>query len=120
MLGNLGKCSVMPMYGGRETSSRISYGYMVLKVSEEDLGLVMHNSSKPSRQCAEAPKKANSTLGMTNSNQRQGYSTEARPQLGSVVEYCIQAWNPYLKQDISWRKHNKELQKRFEATRTSL
>ena len=38
----------------------------VLKVSEEerDLGVIMHRSAKPLRQCAEASKKANSTLGM--------------------------------------------------------
>ena len=38
----------------------------MLKVSEEerDLGVIMHRSAKPSRQCAEASKKAKSTLGM--------------------------------------------------------
>ena len=31
---------------------------------ERDLGVITHRSAKPSRQCAEASKKANSTLGM--------------------------------------------------------
>src|SRR6218665_2369336 len=41
-------------------------GGKVLKMSEEerDLGVIMHRSAKPSRQCAEASKKANSTVGM--------------------------------------------------------
>src|SRR5688572_17043146 len=36
----------------------------VLKVSEEerDLGVIMHKSAKPSRQCCSALKKSNSTL----------------------------------------------------------
>ena len=31
---------------------------------EKGLGVIMHRSAKPSRQCAKASKKANSTLGM--------------------------------------------------------
>ena len=31
---------------------------------ERDLGVIMHRSAKPSRQCVEASKKANSTLGI--------------------------------------------------------
>ena len=52
----------------KDTREELSYemGGKVLKVSEEerDLGVIMHKSAKPSRQCAEASKKANSTLGM--------------------------------------------------------
>src|SRR6218665_850682 len=105
MLFNLEKCSVMHM--GKETQE-LSYemGSKVLKVNEEegDLGVIRHRSAKPSRQCAEASTKANSTLGMI----RQTivtrdkdtipnlYKTLVRPQL----EYCIQVWSPYLKQDM--------------------
>ena len=41
-------------------------GGKVLKVSEEERNLVviMHRSANPSRQCAEASKRANSTLGI--------------------------------------------------------
>jgi len=40
--------------------------FKILKVSEDerDLEVIMHKSAKPSRQCAEVSKKANSTLGM--------------------------------------------------------
>ena len=77
-----------------------------MKVSEEekDLGLIMHKSAKPSRQCAEASKKANSTLGMIRrtivtrdkDTILRLYKSLVRPQL----EYCIQVWSPYLKQDV--------------------
>ena len=65
MLFNLEKCSVVHM-GKRNQELSYEMGGKVLKVSEEerDLGVIMHRSAKPSRQCAEASKKANSTLGM--------------------------------------------------------
>src|SRR6218665_2511583 len=65
MLFNLEKCSVMHMGKGNQELS-YEMGGKVLKVSEEerDLGVIAHRSAKPSRQCAEASKKANSTLGM--------------------------------------------------------
>src|SRR6218665_411275 len=58
----------------------------------------------PSRQCAEASKKANSTLGMIRrtivtrdkDTILRLSKTLVRPQL----EYCIQVWSPYFKQDI--------------------
>src|SRR6218665_1632722 len=81
-------------------------GDKVLKVSEEerDLGVIMHRSVKPSRQCAEASKKANSTLGMIRrtivtrdkDTILRLYKSLVRPQL----EHCIQVWSPYLKQDM--------------------
>src|SRR6218665_1186548 len=92
----------------RETKSYRTYvmGGKVLKVSEEerDLGVIMHRSAKPSRQCDESSKKANSTLGMIRrtivtrdkDTILRLYKTLVRPQL----EYCIQVWSPYLKQDM--------------------
>jgi ribonucleases P/MRP protein subunit RPP40 len=105
MLFNVEKCSVMHM-GKRNKEYSYEMGGKVLKVSEEerDLGVIMHKSAKPSRQCAEASKKANSTLGMIKrtivtrdkDTILRLYKSLVRPQL----EYCVQAWNPYLKQDI--------------------
>src|SRR6218665_2934321 len=95
MLFNLEKWSVMHMGKGNQELS-YEMGSKVLKVSEEerDLGAIMHRNAKPSRQCAEASKKANSTLGMirrtivTRDNYTilRLYKTLVRPQL----EYCIQ------------------------------
>src|SRR6218665_2823335 len=105
MLFNLEKCSVMHM-GKRNQELSYEMGGKVLKVSEEerDLGVIMHKSAKPSRQYAEASKEANSTLGMirrTIVTRDQDtilrlYKSLVRPQL----EYCIQVWSPYLKQDM--------------------
>src|SRR6218665_3688619 len=73
-------------------------------LEERDLGVIMHRSAKPSRQCAEASKKANSTVGMIRrtivtrdkDTILRLYKSLVRPQL----EYCIQVWSPYLKQDM--------------------
>jgi hypothetical protein len=105
MLFNLEKCSVMHM-GRRNQEFAYEMGGKALRVSDEerDLGVIMHKSAKPSRQCTEAAKKANSTLGMIKrtivtrdkDTILRLYKSMVRPHL----EYCIQAWNPYLKQDI--------------------
>src|SRR6218665_1954564 len=105
MLFNLEKCSGMHMGKGNPELSYVMGG-KVLKVSEEeiDLGVIMHRSAQPSRQCAEASKKANSTLGMIRwtivtrdkDTILRLYKTLVRPQL----EYCIQVWSPYLKKDM--------------------
>src|SRR6218665_2860989 len=105
MLFNLEKCSVMYMGKGNQELS-YEMGGKVLKVSDEerDLGVIMHRSAKPSRQCAEASKKVNSTLGMirrTTVTRDKGtilrlYKSLVRQQL----EYCIQVWSPHLKEDM--------------------
>src|SRR6218665_13665 len=103
MLFNLEKCSVMHM-GKRNQELSYEMGGKVLKVSNEerDLGVIMHRSAKPSRQCAEASKKANSTLGMIRrtivtrdkDTILRLYKSLVRPL---QLEYCIQVWSPYLK-----------------------
>ena len=58
MLFNLEKCSIMHV---EKRNQELSYKMLgkVLKVSEKerDLGVIMHRSSQPSRQCAEASKR---------------------------------------------------------------
>jgi len=58
MLLNLEKGSVMHK-GKRNQELAYEMGGKVLKVSEKerDLGVIMHRSAKPSRQCAEASKR---------------------------------------------------------------
>ena len=71
---------------------------------EKDLGVLIHNSLKPSKQCASSAMKANRTLGMIKRNitykskfiVTKLYKTLVRPHL----EYAIQCWNPYHKKDI--------------------
>ena len=75
-------------------------------MKEKDLGLVvtMNANMKVSEQCRIAASKGNQVLGMIQRNITYKekslivplYKAIARPHL----EYCIQAWNPYLRKDI--------------------
>ena len=80
-------------------------GTLLEAVSEEkDIGVIIHNSLKPSLQCAKAAKKANSVLGqMSRSVQYRDkyvwlrlYKRYVRPHL----EFSVQAWSPWYKRDI--------------------
>src|SRR6218665_1594466 len=89
-------------------NQELSYvmGGKVLKVSEEerDLGVIMHRSAKPSRQCAEASKKAYSTLGMI----RRTVVTRNKDKIVRLYKtvvtqklaYRLQVWSPFLQQDM--------------------
>jgi len=72
---------------------------------ERDLGVIVTNNLKPSQQCTKAASKARSILGWI---RRQFgslskdeflilYKTYVRPHM----EFCIQAWSPYLQKDIN-------------------
>ena len=62
MLFKVDKCSVMHMGKGNK-KFQYNIGGVTLRASEEDLGedlgVIMHCSAKPSRQCVEAAKRAN-------------------------------------------------------------
>ena len=66
--------------------------------------IVLKSTLKSSQQCVAAANTANRTLGMINRtfvNKHSNimlrlYQTLVRPKL----EYCVQAWRPYLKKDI--------------------
>ena len=71
---------------------------------EKDLGVLIDDSLSSSRQCAKAVSSANKVLGIINrtydfkgsSNILKLYKSLVRPHL----EYCCQAWCPYLQKDI--------------------
>ena len=72
--------------------------------AEKDVGVIVSSDNKPSKQCLAAAKKANSTLGrMARSVTYRDkfvwiglYKTYVRP----ILEYCVQAWRPWLAKDI--------------------
>ena len=75
-------------------------------VKEKDLGVTMNANMKVSEQCRIAASKGNRVLGMIRRNITYKdkslivglplYKAIDRPHL----EYCIQAWSPYLRKDI--------------------
>jgi ribonuclease P/MRP protein subunit RPP40 len=105
MIFNVDKCSVMHL-GKSNTKNQYKIGSDNLKSSdkERDLGVIVDKTMKFSEQVNSAVCKANATLGMirrsiTCKNKyivTRLYKALVRPKL----EYCVQAWRPYLKKDV--------------------
>ena len=73
-------------------------------VKEKDLGVTMNANIKVSEQCRIAASKANQVLGMIRRNITYKDKSLIAPLYKAIVrphlEYCIQAWSPYLRKDI--------------------
>ena len=105
MLFNTDKCKVM-YFGYKNNTASYSLGNVNIQSGKEekDLGIIINQTLKSSQQCVAAANTANRTLGMINRtfvNKHSNimlrlYQTLVRPKL----EYCVQAWRPYLKKDI--------------------
>ena len=71
---------------------------------KRELGLIITDNLKPTSQCVKAAAKARSVLGFVRRHFKRHdpqdfliiYKSNVRPHL----EYCIQAWSPYLQNDI--------------------
>ena len=102
---NLEKCSVIHL-GKNNEQNQYCLENVKLKCSakERDLGVVVDKTMKFSEQVNSAVGKANATLGMIKRNitckskniVTKLYKALVRPKL----EYCVQAWRPYLQKDI--------------------
>jgi len=102
---NVDKCSVIHL-GNNNPCNEYKLCNKKLKNSdkEKDLGIIVDKTLKFSEQTNNAVNKANATLGMIKRNivSRDKkviiklYKALVRPKL----EYCVQAWRPFLKKDI--------------------
>ncbi len=102
---NVDKCSVIHL-GKNNPESKYSLCNKELNSSirERDLGVTVDKTLKFSEQCSKVANSANITLGMIKRNLVSRnkdiivklYKALVRPKL----DYCIQAWRPYLKKDI--------------------
>jgi ribonuclease P/MRP protein subunit RPP40 len=105
MVFNVKKCKIMHLGKRNRVCNYEMVGEELVKVDEErDLGVWVDKSAKPGKQCAETVKKSNRILGIIRRNFNcfdknvilKLYKHLVRPHL----EYCVQAWSPYLKKDI--------------------
>ena len=105
MLFNFGKCKCLHI-GPGNTSMNYEMGGTILSttVKEKDLGVTMNANMKVSEQCRIAASKANQVLGMIRRNITYKDKSLIVPLYKAIVrphlEYCIQAWSPYLRKDI--------------------
>ena len=73
-------------------------------VKEKDLGVSINANTKVSEQCRIAASKGNQIIGMIRRNITYKEKSLIVPLYKAIVrphlEYCIQAWSPYLRKDI--------------------
>lgn len=102
---NVDKCSVIHLGKNNPNADyRLFDKQLTASNKERDLGIIVDNKLKFSEQCDSVVSKANATLGMIKRNivsrnhsiVTKLYKTLVRPKL----EYCIQAWRPYLRKDV--------------------
>ena len=105
MLFNFGKCKCLHT-GPGNTGKNYEMGGTILSktVKEKDLGVLMNANMKVSEQCRIAASKGNQALGMIQRNITCKEKNLIVPLYKAIVrphlEYCIQAWSPYLRKDI--------------------
>ena len=110
MLFNFGKCKCMHT-GPGNTGMNYEMGGIILSktVKETDLGVTMNANIKVSEQCRIA---ASQVLGMIRRNITYKDKSLIVPLYKAIVrhhlEYCIQAWSPYLRKDIDMLEKNTE------------
>lgn len=103
------KCKVMHIGHSLDTKYSMNVKGKVWELEEtkeeRDLGIIVTSNLKPSQQCAKAASKARSILGWINRHFgslnadefKILYKVYVRPHM----EFCIQAWSPYLQKDIT-------------------
>ena len=71
---------------------------------ERDLAIIVTSNLKPSQQCVRAASKARSILGWINRHfgllNKDEFSILYKTYVRPHMEFCIQAWSPYLQKDI--------------------
>ena len=113
MLFNFGKCKCLHT-GPGNTGRNYDMGGPILSktVKEKDLGVTINANMKVSEQFRIAASKDNQVLGMIRRNITYKIKCLITPLYKAIVrphlEYCIQAWNPYLRKDIDTLENNTE------------
>jgi hypothetical protein len=112
---NIEKCKIMHL--GKKNPKNIYKlnGKKLMSVEEEvDLGVTFNSDFTFGKQCEKVVSKANSTMKLILKTVTSRSAKVLIPLFNSLVrpklEYCIQVWRPYLKQDI---KMLEKVQKRY-------
>ncbi len=105
MLFNFGKCKCLHTGPGNTGMNYEMGGSIPRKTGKEkDLVVTMNANTKVSEQCRIAASKGNQVLGMIRRNITYKEKSLIVPFYKAIViphlEYCIQAWSPYLRKDI--------------------
>ena len=102
---NVGKCKVLH-FGNSNPRHKYTMDDVELEAvqEEKDLGVMIHQSLKPSVQVAAAAKKANQVLGQIlrafTYRDKIHFIRLFTSRVRCHLEYCIQAYNPWTVKDI--------------------
>ena len=102
---NASKCKCMHMGHDNPNRCYTLNGETITAVDEEkDLGVHLSSDCKPSLQCTKAAGKAMQSLRIIkrtfNYIDKEGFAILYRAYIRPHLEYCVQAWCPYLQKDI--------------------
>jgi ribonuclease P/MRP protein subunit RPP40 len=102
---NIDKCIVMHLgLNNLRHSYHMNGSQMKITECEKDIGVYMHSSLKPSFHIAESVKKANKALGILlrcyTFRDKFHFIHLYKTYVRFHLEYAVQAWSPWLKQDI--------------------
>ena len=105
MLFNFGKCKCLHTGPGNASTNYEMGGTILSKtVKKKHLGVTMNANMKVSEQSRIAASKGNQDLGMIRRNISYKEKSLIVPLYKAIVrphlEYCIQAWSPYLRKYI--------------------
>ena len=126
MVFNAYKCKVLHFGHNNGQVHYVMDGNILESVEEErDFGVIIKRNLKVDKQYAKAAKTANSVLGMIRRSFINNgvdiilplYKSLVRPRL----EYCVQAWSPFLRKDIELlEKVQKRATRRIDGLRTKI
>ena len=99
------KCKLLHFGHNNGQDHYVMDGNVLQSVDEEqDLGAIIQSNLKVDKQCAKAARTANSLLGMIGRSFINKVVDIILPLYKSLVrlrlEYCVQAWSPFLRKDI--------------------
>ena len=105
---NVKKCKVMHVGHGLEMQYYLEENGVKINlestVEEKDLGVLVTSDLKVGNQCRKAASKAMSILGMIRRSfdriDKDDFQILYKTYIRPCVEYCVQAWSPYLVKDV--------------------
>ena len=106
MLLNFGKCKYIPIgHGNMDEEYKMGDAVLDRITQEKDLRVTYSADITVSEQCGIAASKGNQILGQIRRTimykEKQLIVPLYKPIVRPHLEYCIQAWRPYRKMDVS-------------------
>ena len=104
MMFNSSKCHILHLGNGNKKFEYVMGGQVLEEVeSEKDVGVMIHQSLKPSLQCTRAAERANQVLGQLSRavsyRDKQTFMKLYKVYVRPHLEYAVASWSPWLQSD---------------------